>query len=207
MKKLLLILGFLCSVSVYSQADLIGNMQNKKDSAQYKFIKLYTESYANVNLNYVPKKLKTFLFLSNAPEEAIPKFKRDLEKADLIAFNYYDLFKYDVTYSQKEIDSILKVNKIDAFLKIGFNRDIYNTGIKFQSAFTEMGSFGSMKSSNGTVVKLYVDFYNNEFQKDPFIRTEGVARSSVSTGRDITLCDKLFWIVIDNLLEKGYILK
>ena len=206
MKKLISILAVLCSINIYGQSDLITTIQNTKtDSIGYKYIKLYTESYAYINYNYVPSKFKTFLFMTNAPEEAKPVIKKSFKKGGFESFDYYDLFKYGVNYSKTQIDSILKAHHIDAFVKIGYNRDVYNSGTNFFANSTAIGSFGTAKNTTGAEVTLYVDFYNEKFQKDPFIRTEGMARSGSFSGRDIVLCEKLIWIVISKLIEKNYI--
>jgi len=208
MKNLIFTLIVFCSINIYGQSDLIKKIQTqKKDSVEYKYVKLYTESYAFINVNYVPGKFKTFLFLTNAPEEAKPVFKRLFKKAGFESYDYNDLFKSGIDYTKKDIDSILKAYHIDAFVKIGFNRDIYNSGASFYSSATGIGDIGTVRNTTGAVVKLYVDFYNDKFQKDPFIRTEGMARSGLSSGRDIVLCDKLFWIVLDKLKDKEYIFK
>lgn len=208
MKFLIFTIAILCTVNIYGQSDLIKTIQTQnKETIEYKYVKLYTESYAYINLNYDPITFKTFLFLTNAPDEAKTVFKRLFKKAGFEAYDYNDLLKSGIDYSKKQIDSILKTYHIDAFVKIGFNRDVYNSGATFYSSSTGTGSFGSVRNSTGAEVTLYVDFYNDKFQKDPFIRTEGMARSGMSSGRDIVLCDKLFWIVLDKLREKKFILK
>jgi len=182
-----------------AQNNLSKNISAKASNNPYISVRVDNNSYFFYHKNLKPTSYNNCLIETNSPKQLYVFYAEVLHKYFNIGTYYYnDVFKENRQYSEQEIDVMLAKLKIDLFIKIGFDQDVYNRGSKGDNYNVDLGALfpeiaaginvggGESKTLRGKAVSLYIDFYDKQLIDEPILKIVGMGFSKKDTEYRIT---------------------
>ena len=170
--------------------------------------KIATNIYMQNDPSHVPVSYKNIVFKSNGDglmNDCITQF---FKKNDYQVYNYYSLFPNLRKYSQTEIDSVLKANKIDLQVVIDVQtKDVAPVATSFTAY--NIGGLTLVNSSVGNMVNLnFLMFMFDMGKENPFVRVDGHLSSEGEYRKRVKpLTDKFITNSLNGLYKSNVLVK
>lgn len=207
--KAILILTVFLALSIFCKSQSLSGVVSSNAPA-YKQVKINGETYAQYAPFHKAVRYDTVLLITNTPDQITELVKNNFKKIiKSECIEYFSIFNQNQNYTQIQIDSVLKQNGVKAVVKIGWNKDFYNSGSNFYVAFNSYvnSSWGSSRNKSGTACTAYIDFFDKESTSEPFVRIEASAHSSSSIShKEKALANSIFGNSLKGLRKYGIVL-